>query len=74
VTLKGQDPDPNMFGPIIPKTAGNRLGYNGAPVGNGMRRIEWSRALTFDDVTGGLAEVATYEQRFSSCKTVIFLP
>jgi len=29
--------------PNISKTLGDRLSYNGAPIGNGVRGVEWSR-------------------------------
>jgi len=34
---------PISLRPIISKTAWDRVGYNGAPIGNGKRGIEWSR-------------------------------
>jgi len=34
---------PISLRPVISKTARDRLGYNGEPIGNGMRGIEWSR-------------------------------
>jgi len=34
---------PISLRPVISKTARDRLGYNGAPIGNGMRGIKWSR-------------------------------
>jgi len=35
---------PTSFMPVISKTAQDRLGYNGAPIGNDMCCIEWSMA------------------------------
>jgi len=44
MTVKGQGCDPNIFQAHYFKN-GSRytLGYNGAPIGHGMRGIEWSR-------------------------------
>jgi len=39
---------PISFRPIISKMA--RLSYNGAPIGNGMHGIQWSRDV-IDNVT-----------------------
>jgi len=33
---------PNIFKPLISKTAQDRLGCNGAPIENGTPGIEWS--------------------------------
>jgi len=44
VTLKGQGGDPNIFkARYFENGSRYRLGYNGAPIGNGIRRIDWSR-------------------------------
>jgi len=44
MTVKGQGGDPNMFkAHYFENGSRQRLGYNGAPIGNGMRGIKWSR-------------------------------
>jgi len=44
VTAKGQGRDPNIFkAHYFENGSRYRLGYNGAPIGNGMHGIEWSR-------------------------------
>jgi len=41
--MKGQGRDPNIFkADYFENGSRQRLGYNGAPIGNGMRGIEWS--------------------------------
>jgi len=52
VTLKGQGRDPNILkARYFENGSRYRLGYNGAPIGNGMRGIKWShdrlRHVTF---------------------------
>jgi len=43
VTVKGQGCDPDIFNAHYFKNGSKeRLGYIGAPIGNGMRGIEWS--------------------------------
>jgi len=40
MTLNAEERDRDIFGPNISKTAGDkRLGYNGAPIGNGTQGI-----------------------------------
>jgi len=44
VTLKGQDRDPNIFKAYYFENGSRyRFGYSGAPIGNGIHGIEWSR-------------------------------
>jgi len=44
VTVKGQGRDPNIFkARYFENGSRYRLGYNGAPTGNGMHGIKWSR-------------------------------
>jgi len=44
VTLKGQGRDPDMFGAhYLENGWRQRLGDNGAPIGNGYLGIKWSR-------------------------------
>jgi len=44
MTLKGQSRDPNIFmAHYFESGSRQKLGYNGAPIGNGMDGIEWSR-------------------------------
>jgi len=43
VTVKGQGRDVNIFqASYFENGSRDRLGYNGAPIGNGMHGIEWS--------------------------------
>jgi len=44
MTIKGQGRDPNIFkARYFENGSRQRLGYNGAPIGNVMRGIKWSR-------------------------------
>jgi len=44
LTLKGQGHDPSIFNTRYFENGSRwRLGYNGAPIGNGMCGTKWSR-------------------------------
>jgi len=44
VTVKGHGHDPNIFKARYFENGSRlKLGYSGAPIGNDMRSIEWSR-------------------------------